>query len=82
METVALSQQQSARMAELPEDYRVVGVERRAPPVRKPTGEVVRIQQNGRVTAATSAASRRLSSARPIRAIRDLEGDASWHELS
>jgi hypothetical protein len=44
METVGFSQQQSARMAELPEDYRVVGVERRAPPVGKPTGEVVRIQ--------------------------------------
>jgi hypothetical protein len=29
METVELSQQQSARLAELPEDDRVVGVERR-----------------------------------------------------
>ena len=61
METVELSQQQSARMAELPEDYRVVGVERRAPLVRKPTGQIIRIQQNGRVTAATMAARRRLA---------------------
>ncbi len=39
MEAVELSQQQSARMAELsPEDYRVAGVERRAPLVRKSTG--------------------------------------------
>ena len=60
METVELSQQQSARMAELPEDYRVVGVERRAPLVRKPTGQIIRIQQNGRVTAATTAARRML----------------------
>jgi hypothetical protein len=55
METVELSQQQSARMAELPEDYRVVGVERRAPLVRKPTGQIIRIQQNGRLTPATIA---------------------------
>jgi hypothetical protein len=52
---VELSQQQSARMAKLPEDYRVVGVERRAPLVRKPTGQVIRIQQDGRLTAATIA---------------------------
>jgi hypothetical protein len=48
-------------MAELPEDYRVVGVERRTPLVRKPTGQVIRIQQNGRVTAATIAARYRLA---------------------
>ena len=54
METVELSQQQSARMAELPEDYRVVGVERRTPLVRKPTGQIIRIQHNGRLTAARS----------------------------
>ena len=42
MEIVELSQQQSARMAELPEDYRVVGVERRTPLLRKPTGQISR----------------------------------------
>jgi len=61
METVELSQQQSARMAELPEDYRVVGVERRTPLVRKPSGQIIRIQQNGRMTAATIADRRRLA---------------------
>jgi len=61
MEAVELSQHQSARMAELPEDYRAVGVERRTPLVRKPTGQIIRIQQNGRVTAATMAARRRLA---------------------
>ena len=66
METVELSQQQSARMAELPEDYRVVGVERRAPLVRKSTGQIIRIQQNGRLTAATIAARRRLAAASSI----------------
>jgi hypothetical protein len=59
METVELSQQQSARIAELPEDYRVVGVDHRAPLVRKPTGQILRIQQNGRLAAATIAARRR-----------------------
>ena len=63
METVELSQQQSARMAELPEDYRVVGVERRTPLVRKPTGQIIRIQQNGRLAAATIAPRRRLAAA-------------------
>ena len=61
METVELSQQQSARMAGLPEDFRVVGVERRTPLVRKPTGQIMRIQQNGRMTAATIAATRKLA---------------------
>src|SRR5271166_4876317 len=65
METVELSQQQSARMAELPEDYRVVGIDHSAPLVRKPTGQIIRIQQNGRLTAATSAARHRLASASP-----------------
>ena len=55
METVELSEQQRARMAELPEDYRVVGVERRTPVVPKPSGQIIRIQQHGRMTAATIA---------------------------
>jgi hypothetical protein len=61
MEIVELSQQQSARMAEMPEDYRVVGVEHRTPLVRKPTGQIIRIQQNGRLTAATITARRKLA---------------------
>jgi hypothetical protein len=83
METLELSQQQSARMAELPEDYRVVGVERRAPLVRKPSGQIIRIQQNGRVTAATMAARLRLA-AGPASdlLLTQLGGDATWHELS
>ena len=65
METVELSQQQSARMAELPENYRVVGVDHRAPLVRKPTGQIIRIQQNGRLTAPTVAARRMLATVSP-----------------
>jgi hypothetical protein len=74
METVELSQQQSARMAELPEDYRVVGVERRTPLVRKPSGQIIRIQQNGRMTAATTAAKRSLAAVARQR-IANYEGD-------
>jgi hypothetical protein len=66
METIELSQPQSACMAELPEDYRVVGVEHSAPLVRKPTGQIIRIQQDGRLTAATIAARPRLAAASPI----------------
>jgi hypothetical protein len=54
METVELSRQQSACVAELPEDHRVVGVERRTRLARKPSGQIIRIQQNGRMTAATT----------------------------
>ena len=61
MQAMKLTDQQSLRIAELPEDYRVVRVEHRAPLVRKPTGQIIRIQQNGRVTAATVAARRRLA---------------------
>jgi hypothetical protein len=60
METLELSQQQSARMAELPDDYRVVGVDHSAPLVRKPSGQIMSIQQNGRLIVATTAARRRL----------------------
>jgi hypothetical protein len=48
METVKLSRRQSAHMAELSEDHRGGGVERRAPLVRKPGGQIIRIQQDGR----------------------------------
>jgi hypothetical protein len=61
METMKLTDQQSLRIAELPEDYRVVGVDRRSPLVRKPTGQVLRIRQNGRIIAATVGARRRLA---------------------
>jgi hypothetical protein len=54
MDAIELSQRQSNRVAELPEDYRVVGVDRRAPLVRKPTGQILRMQQNGRLIAATT----------------------------
>ena len=81
METVELSQQQSARMVELPEDYRVVGVEYRTPLVRKPTGQIIRIQPNGRMTAATVAARRRLAAAARQR-LTNKGGDSSWHESS
>jgi hypothetical protein len=54
MEAVELSQQQSLRIAELPEDYLVVGVHGRAPLVREPTGQVLRIQPDGRLTGAKS----------------------------
>ncbi len=64
METVKLTDQQSLRIADLPADYRVVGVDSSAPYVRKPTGEVLRIQQDGRLTAATIAARRRLATRR------------------
>ena len=65
MATVELSKQQSARMAALPEDYRVVGIDHSAPVVRKPSGQIVRIQQNGRLIAVTIAARRRLASPSP-----------------
>ena len=70
MQTVELTQRQSLRIAELPEDYRVVGADGSAPLVRKPTGQVLRIQQNGRLTAATTAAKRRLADRRADQAER------------
>jgi hypothetical protein len=64
METMKLTDQQSLRIAELPEDYRVIGVDRSAPVVRKPTGQIIRIQQNGSLAAAPVAARRRLADRR------------------
>ena len=52
--------EQGLRIAELPENYRAIGVDHSAPFVRKPAGQVLRIQQNGRLSAATTAAKRRL----------------------
>jgi hypothetical protein len=68
METIKLTDRQSLRIAELPEDYRVIGVDRSAPFVRKPTGQIMRIQQSGSLTAATIAARRRLADRRADRA--------------
>ena len=56
-----LTNQQSARIAELSAEYRVVGVDESAPLVRKPAGQLLRIQPNGRLVAATIAARRRLA---------------------
>jgi len=67
METIKLTDQQSLRIADLPENYRVVGVDRSAPFVRKPTGQLMRIQQDGRLTVATVAAERRLADRRDDR---------------
>ena len=61
METLRLTHQQSVRIADLPENYRVVGVDRSAPFVRKPRGQLMRIQQDGRLIAATVAAKGRLA---------------------
>jgi hypothetical protein len=61
MQSVKLSQRQSRRIAELPADYRIVGVDRRAPLVRKPGGQILRIQENGRLMAASTADKRRLA---------------------
>jgi hypothetical protein len=59
--TVQLTDQQSLRIAELPHDYRVVGVDGVIPMVRKPSGQILRIEQNGRLTRATIAAKRMLA---------------------
>jgi hypothetical protein len=64
METVRLTDQQSLRIADLPENYWVVGVDRSAPFVRKPTGQLMRIQQNGRLTVAAVDAKGRLAARR------------------
>jgi hypothetical protein len=68
METMELTDQQSLRIGELPEDYQMIAVDGNAPFVRKPTGQIMRIQQNGRLTSATVAAKRRLADRRADRA--------------
>ena len=74
METVRLTDEQSLRIADLPESYRVVGVDRSAPFVRKPTGQLMRIQQNGLLTSATVAATRRVADCRAIQGRRPAAG--------
>ena len=49
------------RIAELPEDFRVIGPDDSTPLMRKSTGQ---IEQDGRLTAATIAAKRRLADRR------------------
>jgi hypothetical protein len=68
MGTMELTDQQSLRIDELPEDYQMIGVDGNAPFVRKPTGQIMRIQQNGRLTSATIAARHRLANRRADRA--------------
>ena len=74
METIKLTDQQSLRIAELPVTYRVVGIDRSAPLVRKPTGQLLRIQPNGRLITATIAAKRRLAESRDREEVRVLDG--------
>ena len=64
METLTLTDQQGVRIAELPEDYRVIGIDRSAPFVRKPSGQILRVRQDGHLIAATIAAKRRLAGGR------------------
>jgi hypothetical protein len=61
VETTKLTEQQSRRIAGLPGSDRVVGFDRNAPVVRRATGEMLRIQRDGRLTAATDAAEREFS---------------------
>ncbi len=61
MKTMKLTDEQSLSIAALPESYRVVGVDGRAPFVRKPTGQLMRMRHDGRLTVATNAAERRLA---------------------
>jgi hypothetical protein len=62
------------------EEYRVVGVESRTRSARKPIGQIVRIQQNGGVTAATTVNRRGLATASPVSDYQ--RGDIPWHESS
>jgi hypothetical protein len=64
MQTVTLTKQQRLRIAELPADYRMIGVDHSAPFVRNPTGQIMCIQENGTLTSATVAAMCRLTDRR------------------
>lgn len=55
METIKLTAQQSVCIAGLPDSDRVVGFDRQAPFVRRSTGEMLRIEPDGRLTAAPDA---------------------------
>jgi hypothetical protein len=58
METMRLTETQSLRIANLPAGYRVVGIDRGAPCIRKPSGQLQRITRDGRLVSATLAAMR------------------------
>ena len=73
MASVTLTDQQRLRIKELPDDYRMIGVDRSAPLVRKPTGQIMRVQQNGRLRAATSTPRAQRDSASSLH-LRRLEG--------
>ncbi len=78
MEQTTLTHEQRARSAKLPKDYRMIGVDRSSPMVHEPTGQITRVQQNGRLTAASVAAKRRLAErgADSVVRLRRLEGTA------
>jgi len=57
---VQLTEQQSLRIAELPHGYRLVGLDGAIPMVREPTGQLVRIEQNGELTTPSVEAKHRL----------------------
>jgi hypothetical protein len=61
---VKLTDPQSLRIAEPPEYYPVVERGRSVRFLRRPSGQVRRIQQNGRLTAATTEAKCRLADGR------------------
>jgi hypothetical protein len=70
MQTMRLTHKQSLRIADLPERYRVVGLDDSAPFVRCPSGEIMRILRDGSLTAATREARHRL---------RDADGDPAGY---
>ena len=59
-----LTEQQSLRIAELPHGYRVVGLDGAIPMVREPTGQLVRIEQNGQLTRPSAEMKRELAGER------------------
>jgi len=61
VESIELTDQQSLRIAHLPGDYRVVGIDRHGPYVRKPSGQIMRIRRDGRLDDASREANRRLA---------------------
>jgi len=71
METMRLSDRQSLRIASLPAGYRVVGIDCGAPCVRKPSGQLLRIQRDGRLVTATVAAMRRMEARQPTQPVHE-----------
>jgi hypothetical protein len=74
MASVTLTDQQRLRIKELPDDYRMIGVDRSAPLVRKPTGQIMRVQQNGRLIRATTSTPRAQRDSASSLHLRRLEG--------